>query len=156
MRGPVAAFAIALALAGLAAPSAQAQDIEQETLPDLLAPPESGEETPGAQEARERAVEAMVAERGALLRALDKIAGQVVDFELAPGQTRQLGRILVTLGECRFPVGNPAGDAFAWLEIRNMGETEPVFRGWMIASSPALNALDHSRYDVWVLRCITP
>jgi len=33
---------------------------------------------------------------------------------------------------------------------------KPVFKGWMIASSPALNALDHPRYDVWVLRCITP
>jgi len=25
----------------------------------------------------------------------------------------------------------------------------------MIASSPALNALDHPRYDVWVMRCTT-
>jgi hypothetical protein len=24
----------------------------------------------------------------------------------------------------------------------------------MIASSPAISALDHPRYDVWVLRCI--
>ena len=28
-----------------------------------------------------------------------------------------------------------------------------LFDGWMIASSPALSALDHPRYDVWVLRC---
>ncbi|MGB1970407.1 MAG: DUF2155 domain-containing protein, partial [Paracoccaceae bacterium] len=27
------------------------------------------------------------------------------------------------------------------------------FMGWMVASSPALNPLDHRRYDVWVLRC---
>ncbi|MCW8843320.1 MAG: DUF2155 domain-containing protein, partial [Rhodobacteraceae bacterium] len=32
----------------------------------------------------------------------------------------------------------------------------PLFQGWMIASSPALSALDHPRYDVWVLRCKTP
>ncbi|MGB0439332.1 MAG: DUF2155 domain-containing protein [Paracoccaceae bacterium] len=31
----------------------------------------------------------------------------------------------------------------------------PVFEGWIIASSPALNAMDHARYDVWVLRCNT-
>jgi hypothetical protein len=31
----------------------------------------------------------------------------------------------------------------------------PVFSGWMIASSPALNAMDHPRYDVWLLRCQT-
>jgi hypothetical protein len=34
--------------------------------------------------------------------------------------------------------------------------TDPVFSGWMVASSPALSALDHPRYDVWVLNCIYP
>jgi hypothetical protein len=29
----------------------------------------------------------------------------------------------------------------------------PVFQGWLIGSAPALHALDHPRYDVWVLRC---
>ena len=101
------------------------------------------------------AQQAMVAEQGVMLRALDKVSGEVVDFELTPDQTKQLGRIQVTLVECRFPTGNPAGDAFAYLSIRNAGDTDSVFSGWMVASSPALNGLDHSRYDVWVLRCIT-
>lgn len=101
------------------------------------------------------AQEATTAEQGVVLRALDKISGEVVDFDLTPGQTKQLGRIQVTLNECRYPTGNPAGDAFAYLIIRNAGADASVFEGWMIASSPALNALDHSRYDVWALRCIT-
>lgn len=99
--------------------------------------------------------EATLAEKGVVLRALDKISGEVVDFELAPGQTKQLGRIQVTLNECRYPTGNPSGDAFAFLIVRNAGENRAVFEGWMFASSPALNGLDHSRYDVWALRCIT-
>jgi len=99
--------------------------------------------------------QATVAPDGAMLRALDKVSGEVVDFELTPGQTKQLGRIMVTLDECRYPTGNPAGDATAHLVIRNAAEQTQAFAGWMIASSPALNALDHSRYDVWVLRCIT-
>ena len=28
-----------------------------------------------------------------------------------------------------------------------------LFSGWMLASSPALNALEHPVYDVWVLDC---
>ncbi|MBV1867711.1 MAG: DUF2155 domain-containing protein [Marinosulfonomonas sp.] len=100
--------------------------------------------------------QASIAPNGAMLRALDKISGEVVDFDLLPGQTKQLGRIQVSLNECRFPTGNPAGDAFAYLLIRNAGDADTAFEGWMIASSPALNGLDHSRYDVWVLRCITP
>lgn len=98
---------------------------------------------------------ASTAELGARLRALDKISGEVVDFDLTPGQTKQLGRIQVTLGECRYPTGNPASDASAYLTIRNAGDAVADFAGWMIASSPALNGLDHARYDVWVLRCIT-
>ena len=57
------------------------------------------------------------------------------------------------LGACRYPPDNPTGEAFAWLEVLSDGRDEPDFRGWMIASSPALNALDHARYDVWVIRC---
>ncbi|MEO1252083.1 MAG: DUF2155 domain-containing protein [Pseudomonadota bacterium] len=32
---------------------------------------------------------------------------------------------------------------------------ENIFRGWMFASSPALNALEHPVYDVWVIDCKT-
>ncbi|MEE9426925.1 MAG: DUF2155 domain-containing protein [Paracoccaceae bacterium] len=99
--------------------------------------------------------QATLAPKGVMLRALDKVSGEVVDFELTPGQTKQLGRIQVSLNECRYPTGNPAGDATAHLIIRNAGDQSQAFSGWMIASSPALNGLDHSRYDVWVLRCIT-
>ncbi len=98
--------------------------------------------------------DAAVAE-GAVLRGLDKVTGELVDIEMGPGDTRRFGRIEVTLGECRYPVGNPSGDAYAFLVIRYDGQPRPVFEGWMIASSPALNALDHPRYDVWALRCIT-
>ncbi len=30
-----------------------------------------------------------------------------------------------------------------------------IFRGWMFASSPALNPLEHPVYDVWVIDCTT-
>jgi len=98
---------------------------------------------------------ASIADAGVMLRAIDKVSGEVVDFDLAPGQTKQLGYIQVTLSECRFPTNNPSGDATAHLTVRNASNSDVAFAGWMIASSPALNALDHARYDVWVLRCIT-
>lgn len=94
-------------------------------------------------------------ERGitADLRGLDKISGEVVDMQLAAGQSALLGRLEVTLQECRYPRDNPAGDAFAFLEIGEPERAERLFRGWMFASSPALSAMDHPRYDVWVIRC---
>lgn len=93
---------------------------------------------------------------GALLRGLDKLAGTVEELRLANGETGALGWLEIALGECRYPVDNPSGDAYAWLEIREAGVADPVFRGWMIASSPGLNALDHPRFDVWVLNCTVP
>lgn len=92
---------------------------------------------------------------GAILRGLDKVDGNLTDIELATGQNRDYGRLNITLGECRYPAGNPSGNAYAELTIREQGADVPVFSGWMIAAAPALNALDHARYDVWVLRCKT-
>lgn len=93
--------------------------------------------------------------QGAILRALDKISGQSTDLELASGTSARFGRITVTLQECRFPAGNPSGEAYAGLLVLEDGKTDPAFRGWMIASAPALSAMDHARYDVWVIRCTT-
>ena len=92
---------------------------------------------------------------GAVLRGLDKVTGKVEDLTLANGDEALLGRLSIVLSDCRYPAENLAGDAFAHLTIREAGTAETVFDGWMIASSPALSALDHARYDIWVLRCTT-
>lgn len=92
---------------------------------------------------------------GAVLRALDKVSGETTDIELSSGQSGQVFALEVGVSECRYPAGNPAGDAFAYLVIREASDQGALFAGWMVASSPALSALDHARYDVWVLRCIT-
>lgn len=92
---------------------------------------------------------------GAVLRGLDKFSGAVVDIELPAGRTVQFERLNITLTECRYPVGNPSGNAYAGLQITETGREGAVFSGWMVASSPALNAMEHARYDVWVMRCIT-
>ncbi|HCQ65228.1 MAG TPA: hypothetical protein DIU07_08745 [Rhodobacteraceae bacterium] len=102
------------------------------------------------------AEDAVTQGNGAVLKGLDKLAGTVEELRLASGETVGLGWLEITLGECRYPVDNPSGDAYAWLEIVEEGQAEPVFRGWMIASSPGLNALDHARFDVWVLNCTLP
>ncbi|WP_342666380.1 DUF2155 domain-containing protein [Tateyamaria sp. ANG-S1] len=92
---------------------------------------------------------------GAVLRGLDKFSGQVVDIEMLAGRTVRFERLNITLTECRYPSGNPSGNAYAGLQISEVGREGVVFSGWMIASAPALNAMEHARYDVWVMRCTT-
>ena len=94
--------------------------------------------------------------KGAQIRMLDKLSGVVSDFDMAIGQTQAEGRLNVRLDDCRYPADLPNGEAYAHLTITDSAAKEPVFHGWMIASSPALSALDHPRYDVWVLRCDVP
>lgn len=92
---------------------------------------------------------------GAVLRGLDKVSGDVADLRVRNGESAELGRLTVRLGECRYPAGDPAADAFAFVSISEEGRDAPVFQGWMVGSSPALNAMEYPRYDVWVLRCTT-
>jgi len=88
----------------------------------------------------------------AVLRMLDKSVGRTTDIDIARGQTVLLGRIAVRLVECRYPEDTPEAEAYAQIQVLDLDGVE-LFNGWMIASSPALVALEHPRYDVWVLRC---
>ena len=98
----------------------------------------------------------VVVATGGMVRVLDRLTGRVTDYDLAPGQKQVVGRLTLRLDECRYPAESPLSDAFAHITILDSGLMDPVFQGWMIASSPALSALDHPRYDVWVLRCDVP
>lgn len=93
------------------------------------------------------------ASAGALLRGLDKVTGKTVDIALANGQSFGYGRLDLMLGECRFPQSDPSSDSYAELTITDRNRNQIVFAGWMVASSPALSALDDARYDVWVISC---
>jgi hypothetical protein len=93
---------------------------------------------------------------GAMLRFLDKLTSVTGDVTLSRGQAAQFGRLVVRLDSCRYPAENPASDASAHLTVMDDTTQATLFTGWMVASSPALSALDHPRYDVWVLSCILP
>lgn len=92
----------------------------------------------------------------AILRGLDKIAGRVADIRVKVGETATYERLQITVEECRVPPADEPPDAFVFMKVVDENEgAEPVFSGWMFASSPALSAMDHQRYDLWVLSCAT-
>lgn len=116
---------------------------------------EPEEEEFGATGPTEDPVVSVEESAGGKLRVLDKLTGAVVDLDLQSGQQAQLGFLKVALLACRYPVENPNGDAFVYVDVSDTQEGIGLFQGWMIASAPALNAMDHPRYDVWALRCST-
>jgi len=89
----------------------------------------------------------------AVLRGLDKHSGVTTDLPVEVGAGVEYGRMRIELSACRYPADNPEADAFAFLTITDLRNGERLFQGWMMASAPALNALDHARHDVWVLSC---
>lgn len=104
----------------------------------------------------EKPISRSVPQPFALLRGLDKISGRVTDFKAKVGKPAIYERLTVTVGDCRTPPEDEAPDAFVFLKVADGKlDGEEVFSGWMFASSPALSAMDHQRYDIWVLSCST-
>lgn len=100
--------------------------------------------------------EEMVSRPAAKLQGLDKITARTSTFTIAVGETKALGSLHITLRACKEnpPIEPPETAAFLEVIENKPGEqAEPVFSGWMFASSPALSAMEHPIYDVWVLSC---
>jgi len=94
----------------------------------------------------------------AALQALDKATARTHAFTIDVGTTVQIGTLFIRVPACRVapPMAErPEAAAFvqAWEEPPPTGEPRWVFSGWMFASSPAVSAMDHPVYDVWVTGC---
>ncbi len=93
---------------------------------------------------------------GVVLQGLDKITARVSAVAIKVGETGDYGTLRITVRACRERPPTETPESAAYLEILDEKPGEaPValFSGWMFASSPALNALEHPVYDVWVLTC---
>lgn len=92
----------------------------------------------------------------AVLRGLDKVTARVSTIYAPVGDTVRFGTLEIIARVCdkRPPEETPESAAFLdiW-EVRPGKPAVSVFRGWMFASSPALSALEHPVYDIWVLDC---
>ena len=92
----------------------------------------------------------------AVLQGLDKITARVSTIEAPVGEATEFGSLRITARACdkRPPVEPPESAAFLEISDAKPGEARvDLFSGWMFASSPALSALEHPVYDVWVLDC---
>ena len=91
-----------------------------------------------------------------VLQGLDKITARVSKFEIEVGQVGLLGTLSIEVKSCKKKPPTEPPEKVAFIVIRDLkpGEkTVEIFRGWMFASSPSLNGLEHPVYDVWVLDC---
>jgi hypothetical protein len=92
----------------------------------------------------------------AVLQGLDKVTARVSTFNAPVGSAINFGSLEIVIRTCykRPPEETPESAAF--IDVWEMHPGEPaasIYRGWMFASSPALAAIEHPVYDVWVLDC---
>lgn len=108
----------------------------------------------------------------AIFTGLDKITARISRLEVPIGERVQFGTLEILADSCnkRPPTETPETTAF--VEVFDIGKTladqleekdpadvgipkppERLFSGWMFASSPGLNAVEHPVYDVWLIDC---
>jgi hypothetical protein len=87
---------------------------------------------------------------------LDKITGRITAFDVYIDETVQFGALQITPRACytRPPTETQRTSVFVEVDqVSLRGTVERVFTGWMFADSPALNAIDHAVYDIWLIDC---
>jgi hypothetical protein len=87
---------------------------------------------------------------------LDKITGRITNFDVYINETVQFGALQLTPRACYTRPPTETQRTSVFLEVDQVslkGGTQRVFTGWMFADSPALNAIDHPVYDIWLVDC---
>jgi hypothetical protein len=115
---------------------------------DLTSPPEDNDFAP----------EENIVTNGVTLQGLDKQTARVFIIDAAVGQSVEFGNLKIVVNRCEKAPLEDRQESMAFLnitEIKPKSAPIALFSGWMFASSPALSALDHPTYDVWVKECKT-
>jgi hypothetical protein len=109
--------------------------------------PPAGKETPPAPDSGPMTL---------MLRGLDKITGRPSEITAPIGKPVTFATLTITARYCYSTPPSEPPETSAFVQIDDHRPDQParrVFSGWMYASSPGLNGMQHPLYDVWVIAC---
>jgi len=99
----------------------------------------------------------------AILQALDKVTTETMRFEVPVGQPIRYKTLVFTVRACETAAADeiaPETAAYVIVDTQpkaQAGRAAPpgrqIYKGWMYASSPGLNPLQHPVYDAWLIAC---
>ncbi len=100
----------------------------------------------------------------AIIEAVDKVTAESVRFDAPLGKAIRYKGLIYMVKSCETSAPDEsAPDVIAYLQVRTTPTDGPspapskqIFQGWMFASSPGLNPLQHPVYDAWVVACRNP
>ena len=92
----------------------------------------------------------------AKLQAMNKLTGKVSVLEAPVNGEVKFGSFSIVVRACKTRPPEETPDNFAFVDVVDKhedGSEVNIFKGWMVSSSPALHAVAHPIYDVWLLQC---
>jgi hypothetical protein len=131
--------------------------VEIQPLPD--------EKPPAKSAAGSKAVEPLKRVRAgsAIIQALDKVTAETLRFQAPVGQSVRYKSLVFTVRACESAAPDElVPESAAYVQVESQPKPQPgrpspptrqVFKGWMFASSPALNPVQHPVYDAWLIAC---
>ena len=90
------------------------------------------------------------------LQAMDKITGRVSEIDVPVNGLANFGTFSILVRKCVTKSAEETPENTAFIDVVDNYQTaNPVniFKGWMFSSTPALNAVEHPIYDIWLLKC---
>ena len=95
-----------------------------------------------------------------VFQGLDKITARIKTFEIKVGIQKKIGVLDINLQKCVYSKPLVEPESIAYIKVFDRSEKYSVtknkmsiFEGWIFASSPALNAMEHPVYDVSLISC---
>ncbi len=91
-----------------------------------------------------------------VMRGLDKITGRATTLLIPIGKSVQFATLTITARFCYSTPPSETPETAAFVQIDDHRPDQParrIFSGWMYASSPGLNGVEHPLYDAWVMTC---
>lgn len=98
-----------------------------------------------------------ISTNAALMQAMDKVTGRVNKIIVPVKGETSFGDFSLVLRACKKRPAEETPENFAFIDVtdKSFGAEEyNIFRGWIISSTPGINAIEHPIYDVWLLECI--
>ena len=94
-----------------------------------------------------------------VLQGLDKITARITTLTIPIDVPLRFGTLELTVNRCAFQPPEDTPENVAFITILDRGHDlsltpKPVFTGWMLASSPAVSAMEHPVYDITLLSCL--
>ena len=95
-----------------------------------------------------------------VFQGLDKITARIKTFEIQVGIPKKFGILDIDLQKCVYSLPLDEPESIAYIKVLDKFDKYSVtkdklsiFEGWIFASSPALNAMEHPVYDVSLISC---